>query len=89
MRGRMYVDGKKAKFHGPIHAAHLGISAVYQEFNLIPHLTIAENIYLGKEPLKSKFLGVKDMKHMVKESQKYLDMVGAKLDPMKLVDTAQ
>ena len=85
--GEMFMDGKKVKFHGPIHASKLGIGAVYQEFNLIPHLTIAENIYLGKEPLKTKFLGVKDMKCMVAESQKYLDMVGAKLDPKKTVDT--
>lgn len=85
--GEMYMDGEKVKFNGPIHASKLGIGAVYQEFNLIPHLTIAENIYLGKEPLKTKFLGIKDMKYMVAESQKYLDMVGAKLDPRKTVDS--
>lgn len=85
--GDMYIDGEKVKFHGPIHASKLGISAVYQEFNLIPHLTIAENIYLGKEPLKTRVLGVKDLKYMVKESKKYLDMVGAKLNPKSMVDS--
>ncbi len=85
--GEMFLHGEKVKFQGPIHAAKLGIGAVYQEFNLIPELTIAENIYLGKEPMKVKALGMKDMAYMVSESQKYLDMVGAKLDPRKPVAT--
>jgi ribose transport system ATP-binding protein len=85
--GEMLLEGNKVEFEGPIHASKLGIGAVYQEFNLVPHLTIAENVYLGKEIYKAKAINMKDMEKMVKESQKYLDMVGAKLNPRKTIAT--
>ncbi len=50
--GRFLVDGKEVDI-GSVHKAQtLGISTIYQEFNLVPELTVAQNIFLGREPPK-------------------------------------
>ena len=50
--GNILLKGKKTLFSSPKHAQNCGISIIYQEFNLIPDLTVAENIFLGREPTK-------------------------------------
>ena len=52
--GRMILDGKEIHTRSPQHAQTLGISTVYQEINLCPNLTVAENILLGREPQRFK-----------------------------------
>ncbi|MGA9398539.1 MAG: sugar ABC transporter ATP-binding protein [Anaerolineaceae bacterium] len=49
-KGEIFMDGAPIVLGSPLRARHLGIYAVYQEFSLIPHLTIAENILLGQMP---------------------------------------
>src|SRR5918911_4201194 len=48
--GQIVFDGAEVEIKNPKHAQALGISTIYQEFNLIPHLSIGENIFLGREP---------------------------------------
>ncbi|MEU8802119.1 sugar ABC transporter ATP-binding protein [Spirillospora sp. NPDC048819] len=48
--GRMVLDGEELRVHDPTHAQRLGISTVYQEVNLCPNLSVAENIFIGREP---------------------------------------
>ncbi|MFG2086456.1 MULTISPECIES: sugar ABC transporter ATP-binding protein [unclassified Spirillospora] len=48
--GRMTLDGEERRVHDPTHAQRLGISTVYQEVNLCPNLSVAENIFIGREP---------------------------------------
>jgi simple sugar transport system ATP-binding protein len=50
----MILDGKEIHTRSPQHAQTLGISTVYQEINLCPNLTVAENILLGREPQRLK-----------------------------------
>lgn len=50
--GRIYFGGRELKRLNPKKAKLLGINVVYQEFPHCPHLNVAENIYLGKEPMK-------------------------------------
>jgi simple sugar transport system ATP-binding protein len=50
--GEIELDGQPVHFNGPLQAQHAGISTVYQEINLIPNLSVAENIYIGREPLR-------------------------------------
>ena len=50
--GSILLKGEKISFSSPKHAQNCGISIIYQEFNLIPELTVAENIFLGREPTK-------------------------------------
>jgi ribose transport system ATP-binding protein len=49
-KGDILLKGKRTLFSSPKHAQMSGISIIYQEFNLIPELTVAENIFLGREP---------------------------------------
>lgn len=48
--GEIFVNGDVVAFHKPTDAAAVGIIPVFQELSLIPDLTVAENIYLGREP---------------------------------------
>lgn len=51
-RGSIALDGKEVSIRSPQHAQELGISTVYQEINLCPNLTVAENIMIGRAPMK-------------------------------------
>ena len=51
--GEILVNGSPEDIRSPKDAERLGISTVYQEFNLVPALSVAENIFLGDEPLKN------------------------------------
>lgn len=66
----------------PLEAVAAGVVTIYQEFNLIPPLSIAENIFSGREPTKGLFV---DRKYMRAESKRVLDMIGLSLDPNELV----
>ncbi len=85
--GEIFIDGEKVEIKGPLDSQARGIGAVYQEFNLMPNRTIAENIFMGKEPMINKALGLLDYKKMNRDSRKYLDMVGANLDPEAKLST--
>lgn len=69
---------------GSVHEAReLGISAVFQEFSLIPQMTVAENIFLGAEPTKKGILQPKLQRQNV---QDILDSLDFHLDPSKRID---
>src|SRR5436190_17367600 len=48
--GQIALDGREIEVSSPHHAQTLGISIIYQELNLMPNLTVAENIFIGREP---------------------------------------
>ncbi len=48
--GTVTLDGQQVAIRSPLHAQELGISTVYQEVNLCPNLTVAENLLIGREP---------------------------------------
>src|SRR5262245_21438907 len=48
--GHVTLDGRRIDPHSPRRAQELGISAVYQEVSLIPQLSVAENLFLGRQP---------------------------------------
>ena len=49
-QGAIYLEGKPTAIHSPHHAQQLGISIIYQELNLMPNLSVMENIFVGREP---------------------------------------
>lgn len=63
----------------PLQAQHLGISMVFQEFNLLDNMNIAENIFLGREPINSRH--VIDTDKMYSEAEKWLQMVHLNVSP--------
>jgi len=54
--GRIILDGRPVTLSNPNQAQRLGISIIYQEFNLFPNLTVEENIFIGREPSTSGFV---------------------------------
>jgi len=66
--GRIFVNGHEVKIDSPATAMKLGIGMVHQHFMLIPSLNVAENIALGREPLKyGIFLDMKKLLHEIRE----------------------
>ena len=53
--GEFFLDGRPVAVTGPRHAQELGISIIHQEFNLMPDLTVAQNIFIGREPRTGGF----------------------------------
>ncbi|MBU9724674.1 sugar ABC transporter ATP-binding protein [Diplocloster modestus] len=60
--GEMYLNGSKVHFKGPKDAQKAGIAAIYQHVTAYPHLTVAENIFIGHEKMKHGFISWKMMK---------------------------
>ena len=81
--GRILLEGREIEIRNPRHARELGISIIYQEMNLIPHLSAAENIFLGREP--SSLPGVVDHATMRKSAQQILNGLGVSFDSRRLV----
>jgi ribose transport system ATP-binding protein len=76
--GAIEIDGQVVEIANPRHAQSLGIGIIYQEFNLIPHLTAGENIYLGREPRLAP--GVIDQRRLIQDAQRQLDLLGVAID---------
>ncbi|ACI19853.1 sugar ABC transporter ATP-binding protein [Dictyoglomus thermophilum] len=83
--GKIIFKGKEINPQNPHEAQSLGISIIYQEFNLAPNLDIATNIFLGNEPKKGKFIKIFDYKKAYEESLKLLALLGLELPPETLV----
>src|SRR6476659_4816403 len=81
--GQIVLDGAEVEIKNPKHAQTLGISTIYQEFNLISHLPIGENIFLGREPIR--FGGVIDRRAILDEAMSALTGLGLAIDPRSLV----
>ena len=83
--GKIIVDGKELEIHNPRHAQELGIATVYQEFNLIPYQSVAENIFLGRQPLKKGPLRRIDKPRMNREARELLNSLEIDIDPKIIV----
>ena len=68
--GEIYIENEKVDITGVLEARAAGISIVHQELVLVPHMTVAENIFLGREPGRTLNIN-RDL--MVEEAQKLLD----------------
>ena len=77
--GEIIVNGKPVHFHGPQDAMDLGINIIYQEFNLVPHLSAAENIYLGREP-GAAIPGFINFRKLYGDAQRVMDTLGVRVD---------
>ena len=76
--GTITIDGAERRFSSPRHAQDAGISTVYQEVNLCPNLTVAENILLGREPRR---LGRIDHRAMNRRAEELLAELDLTVDP--------
>ena len=83
--GALYFDGKRLEHITPHYSMSIGIACIYQELNLVPFLSVAENIFLGREQIKVKHVGWLDRGYQRDESRAILDTLGLKIDPNTLV----
>lgn len=82
--GRILVKGKQVSIPHTRAAQQLGISMIHQELNLMPDLTIAQNIFIGREPRHGIKLFV-DERKLNEQAQLLLDQMNLQLDPRTLV----
>lgn len=72
--GEMFIEGQPVRFHHPRDALRLGIGTVYQDLSLVPKLTVADNIFLGRET--GGF--IIDEAAIIQQAQAILDNLGVK-----------
>jgi len=77
--GQIILDGRKVTFTNPKEAQNNGIAIIHQELNLIPYLSVAENIFLGREFINR--LGLIDYKGMYGETKKLLERLDLHINP--------
>ena len=77
--GEIFLAGKKENIGSPSHAMKLGIAPVHQEVSLEPYLSIAENIFLGRQPLNR--FGLIDHQKMNHEARSWLQELGVETNP--------
>jgi ribose transport system ATP-binding protein len=78
--GRILFKGQEVDIPSPGAAQHLGISMIHQELNLMPHLTVAQNIFIGREPRRG-VRWVLDEKEVNRNTRHWLEMLHLRLDP--------
>lgn len=83
-QGEIVINGKSFTGMTPQTSEQNGIGAIYQEFNLVGDLSVAENIFLGRAIRKGMVI---DLKAMERESKKILDSLNIKINPKTLVKT--
>ncbi|MER2107652.1 MAG: sugar ABC transporter ATP-binding protein [Solibacillus sp.] len=83
--GEILIDGEQVIIKNPKHSQEIGISIIFQELNSVSQMTVAENIYLGREP--RKFLNVIDKKRLNAQAKELLKKVGVtSIDATDLMD---
>ena len=84
--GDIFFQGEAIQLNHPVQAQDLGVAIIYQEFNLLPERTVAQNIFLGREPSK---LGVISPPQLNKQTEDVLEDLGVEnmINPTALVST--
>ena len=80
--GTFRIGGNTVDISGPKHAQELGVSIIHQEFNLMRDLTVAQNIFLGREPMRGPFINDSALNRQARE---LFDRIGVDLNPVQQV----
>lgn len=82
--GEILLDGEKVDISSAMDAQKLGISTIYQEFNLIPQLTVTENVFLGRQPRRLGFINRRKMRE---DTRALLERMKVRVDPDSRVES--
>ncbi|WP_342621075.1 sugar ABC transporter ATP-binding protein [Rhodoferax sp. GW822-FHT02A01] len=82
--GRLEYLGQVCHFDSTAQSEAAGIAIIHQELNLVPHLSVAENVYLAREPRKAWLI---DKVRLRKDAQQCLDRLGVDISPDAIVHT--
>ena len=80
--GQILWDNRPVRLEGPRHAQAMGISFVHQELALVPQLSVAENVFLGRHPATKGFVNFREMHEA---TQRVLSDLGREIDPRRPV----
>lgn len=81
--GTFTFDGEEVNALTPAHSQKIGISVIHQELNLVPNMSVAENIFMGQE--KTSYAFLLNKKETNREAERLLQLVGLNIDPNILV----
>lgn len=84
--GDIQWEGKSANITQPKDAINIGIATIYQELNLIPQLSVMENIFLGHEPKTGKPFSFLNRSKMREKAKSLMERLGQKVSPDELVE---
>ena len=76
--GSVTLFGEEVNFNNISESQAAGISVIHQELNMMNHLTVAQNMYIGREPMKN---GMIDDKKMVEDTAKMFERIGVNIEP--------
>jgi len=79
--GTIWLDGRPIHTHSPRRMMEAGVRVIYQELNLVPQLSVAENLLLGREPRLAGIPGVMNARKMRREAADILTRFGLQIDP--------
>jgi ribose transport system ATP-binding protein len=82
--GEILYDGSPRRIASPADARELGIAVIFQEFSLVPHLDVAQNVFLGREP-QGWIPGTTNRTRLYTETRRVLETIGFDIDPRKSV----
>jgi len=78
--GEILIRGGRVRWSGPGDAIRAGVGIIHQELSLAPHLTVAENVYLGREPMRGPFV---DRRRLYDDAARLIDGFGVRIDPRR------
>ena len=81
--GQIFWNGQEVRIGSTLEASAIGISIIYQELNLMPNMSVRENIFLGRERRKAGFMV--NFRETTEQAKHYADMVGLNVDVNTLV----
>ena len=79
--GTVWLAGRQLHARSPRDMMNVGLRVIYQELNLVPGLSVAENLFLGREPIRGGTRGVIDWPEMYRQSADILERFGLRIDP--------
>jgi len=81
--GLVEIGGRPVRLRSPLHAAGLGVAVIHQELSLVPSMTVADNVFLGRPPVRAGFVRVAAQRA---EAGRLLERFGIDVDPGRLVE---
>ena len=84
--GTVLFQGEEIQLNHPVQAQQLGVAIIYQEFNLLPERTVAQNIFLGREPSRYGLVNLRQLNNQTRDVLKDLG-VDKMINPTSLVST--
>jgi simple sugar transport system ATP-binding protein len=78
--GSVFVSGRETVLHSPRHSLDLGVATVYQDLGIVPLMSITRNFFMGREPMKNRFLRIFDFLYGNRVAEEAMKQIGINLN---------